>query len=91
MHFDEELPKLVIVEGIRLLQPKLIPNFDISVWIDCPQAIAIQRAKARDRKQGEDEQTVERWDTDWGPKDKEYFDMYRPDKIATFIYKGLLI
>ena len=87
LYFDEELPKVVIFEGIRLLQPKLLPYFDISVWMDCPQDSAIQRAKARDREQGEDEQTVNRWDTDWGPKDREYFDKFRPDQLATLLYK----
>lgn len=86
IYCDEVLPKLVIVEGIRLLQPKFMPKFDISVWIDCPQEFAKQRAKARDRSQGEDEATVARWDTDWGPKDKEYFDTYHPQQLATFLY-----
>ena len=83
---DEELPELILVEGIRLLQPDLMANFDIAVWINCPQDLALQRAKARDRGQGNDEETVNRWDTDWGQKDKAYFDAYRPDQIATFIY-----
>lgn len=85
---DEALPEIVIIEGIRLLQPELMSSFDISIWIDCPQEFALQRAKARDREQGEDEATIKRWDTDWGPKDKEYFEKYRPDKLATFIYRG---
>ena len=87
LRFDEDLPKIVIFEGIRLLQPKFSQYFDISVWIDCPQDFAIKRAKARDRSQGEDEETVSGWDTDWGPKDKKYFDTYRPDQLASFIYK----
>lgn len=44
---------------------------------------AIQRAKVRDREQDEDGQMVNRWDTDWGPKDREYFDKFRPDQLAT--------
>ncbi len=87
LHFDEELPKVVIFEGIRLLQPKLLPYFDMSIWIDCPQELAIKRAKARDRAQGEDEHTINRWDTDWGPKDKEYFEKFHPDQLATFLYE----
>ncbi len=87
LFFDEDLPKVVIFEGIRLLQPKYSKYFDISIWIDCPQNFAIKRAKVRDRSQGEDEKTVGAWDTDWGPKDKKYFDTYRPDKLANFIYK----
>lgn len=85
---DEELPNLLIVEGIRLLQPALLPYFDLAIWIDCPQELAIQRAKARDRMQGEEEETVNLWDTDWGPKDRAYFDTYRPDQLATFLYRS---
>jgi uridine kinase len=84
---DEPLPRVVIVEGIRLLQPRFMHYFDLSVWIDCPQEFAKARAKARDRSQGDDEQTVARWDTDWGPKDREYFDTYRPDQLGTFLYR----
>ena len=87
LYFDEDLPEIVIFEGIRLLQPKFNQYFDISVWIDCPQNFAVERAKARDRLQGEDEETIGRWDTDWGPKDKKYFDIYRPDQLASFIYE----
>lgn len=83
---DAPLPRLVIVEGIRLLQPELLPLFDLSVWIDCPQSIAIERAKSRDRAQGEDEDTVNLWDTDWGPKDKAYFEAFRPDTLADVLY-----
>lgn len=87
LHFNEELPKVVIFEGVRLLQPELIPNFDISVWIDCPQDFGMQRAKDRDRKQGENEKTISRWDTEWGPQDREYFNQCHPEQLATFIYK----
>lgn len=86
VHRDEALPAVVIVEGIRLLQPQFLPSFDISVWIDCPQEFAMIRAKNRDRGQGDDEQTIARWDTDYGPKDKEYFEVYRPDLLATVLY-----
>lgn len=84
---DEELPKVVIVEGVRLLQPNLMQYFDLSVWIDCPHTVALERAKARDRGQGEIEETVALWDTDWGPKDAIYFDTYHPDKMASFLYE----
>ncbi len=79
------LPRLLIVEGIRLLQPKLLQYFDLSMWIDCPQDIAIKQAKKRDFDQGEDPKNIQRWDTDWGPKDKEYFETFRPDLLATYL------
>jgi uridine kinase len=86
-YFDEPLPKVVIVEGIRLLRPEMSHYFDVIIWIDCPLELALERGKARDSKNGADEQHILRWDTEWGPKDKEYFSTYHPDKIATFTYK----
>ena len=86
LYFDEQLPNIVIFEGIRLLQPKFNKYFDLQVWIDCPQDFAIKRAKERDLSQGENEERVAMWDTDWGPKDKKYFDTYRPDRLADFLY-----
>lgn len=85
--FDVPLPKVVIIEGIRLFRQELMGNFDLSVWVDCPPALALSRAKARDIKQGADEQYMKRWDAEWGPQNKEYYDTYRPDQLATFIYK----
>lgn len=69
------------------MQPKLMSRFDVSVWIDCPQDFAIQRAKARNQAQGDDDESLRRWDTDWGPKDKIYFDRFRPDQLAMFLFK----
>ena len=86
LYFDEDLPEIVIFEGIRLLQPKFNKYFDFQVWIDCPQDFAIKRAKERDLSQGENEERVAMWDTDWGPKDKKYFDTYRPARLAALRY-----
>lgn len=83
---DADLPHVVITEGIRLLQPRLMEFFDIAIWIRCPQDLALERAKKRDLAQGEDPQTVALWDSDWGPKDKAYFDAFEPEKLATFLY-----
>ncbi|MBL4818048.1 MAG: AAA family ATPase [Deltaproteobacteria bacterium] len=87
VHIDEALPQVLIFEGVRLLQPDLMSNFDVSVWIDCPQDLAMKRAKARDREQGNSEETVLQWDTHWGPIDRKYFDMYRPDRLAAVVYR----
>ena len=88
IEIDEALPGIVIVEGIRLFQPSTLEFFDERIWINCPQAFAMSRAKERDRGQGENEAEIARWDTDWGPKDSEYFDTYRPDRSASILYDG---
>ncbi len=46
-------PRLVIVEGIRLIRTELLPYFDLSVWIDCPLELATKRAIDRNRQQGD--------------------------------------
>ena len=85
--FDEPLPKVVVAEGVRLLRPEVMQYFDVAVWIDCPVELATKRAKDRDREQGEDEQHLKRWDTEWVPQNDRYFNTIHPDKLADFIYK----
>jgi len=85
--FDEPMPKVVIIEGVRLLRPEAIPYFDIKVWIDCPLNIATERGKARDRAGGADDAHIKRWDTEWTPKEEVYNATYHPDKLASFLYE----
>jgi uridine kinase len=78
---------VVIVEGIRLFRQELMSNFDLSVWIDCPPELALERAKARDLDQGHDEQYMKHWDTEWAPQNEEYYNTHHPDQLASFEYK----
>jgi uridine kinase len=90
LSFDEPLPKIVIVEGVRLFRPEDITYFDIAVWIDCPLELATKRGEERDRKNGSDEKHIKRWKTEWEPKEKEYLNKYKPRELATFLYKEYL-
>lgn len=83
---DMPRPRLVILEGIRLLRPEILPYVDESVWIDCPLDVATARAKKRNREQGDSETEIALWDTKWVPEAKHYFEQVAPDKIASFIY-----
>jgi uridine kinase len=87
VNIDEPLPKVVIVEGVRLFKPDTMQYFDTSVWIDCPPEVATQRGEARDRADKADEEHISRWRSEWLPKDQEYFDSYKPEELATFLYK----
>ncbi len=84
---EEELPEVVIVEGIRLLRPELSPYFDLQVWIDCPLELAAKRGRERDRADGADEAHLAVWDAEWIPKDAEYFATYRPDRLADLVLR----
>jgi uridine kinase len=60
-YFSETLPKVLLVEGIRLYRPEFMDNFDLSIWIDCPPELALRRAKERDLSQGHNEAYMKRW------------------------------
>jgi uridine kinase len=86
--FDQPLPKVVIIEGVRLFRPEVMDYFDTAVWIDCPPELATQRGEQRDRDDGNDEQHINRWRSEWLPKDQEYYTVYKPQELATFLYKN---
>ncbi len=79
-------PRVVIVEGIRLVRPELLPYFDVNVWIDYPLELAAKRAIDRNRLQGDSEEEIELWYTKWVPEAKEYYEDAKPQKIADFVY-----
>lgn len=83
---DVPRPRVVIIEGIRLLRPEILEYVDISVWIDCPLDVATARAKERNRQQRDTQAEIDLWDTKWAPESKRYFDQTSPHKIASFIY-----
>lgn len=79
-------PRLIIVEGIRLVRPDLLPYFDVNVWIDCPLELAAKRAIERNRLQGDSKEEIELWHTKWIPEAKQYYEDAQPQKIADFVY-----
>jgi uridine kinase len=80
------MPRVVIIDGVVLLRPEVMPFFDIAVWINCPLNIATERGKARDRAEGADEDHIKRWDREWTPKEEMYAATYHPEKLASFLY-----
>lgn len=75
--------KYLIIEGCGIFHPTLMPYFDFSVWIDCPQDIALKRAEARDLSQGNDDRSL--WEEVWRLNDLDYFHTFHPDKLASAI------
>lgn len=84
-HIDTPMPKVLIIEGVRLLRSEIMPLLDIGVWIDCPVELATERAKARDRSTGQNEEHIAKWDNEWVPKNNRYVEQVHPEKLATFI------
>lgn len=78
--------KYVILEGVGLLQGKLGPFFDYTIWIDAPLEETSRRGKARDKKEGMDHESL--WNEIWSPNDKEYFEKHRPTERADCVMKA---
>ena len=83
----EDLPAVVIVEGIRLLRPELDRYFDLRVWIDCPLEVAAARGRRRDEHDGAGAAHLAIWEAEWVPKDRAYFEACRPDLLADLTYR----
>ena len=84
--FDEPMPRVLIIEGVRLLRREITPFVDISVWIDAPVKFVTERAKKRDRDAGQDESHIKIWDEVWVPKNDRYVSEINPKELADFIY-----
>ncbi len=79
---DEPMPVAVIVEGIRILRPETLPLIDVAVWIDLDPERAGERAKARNRDQGDSEAELDLWDAKWIPEGVDYERLVQPGRLA---------
>jgi uridine kinase len=84
---DVPASQYLIIEGISALHPNLLEYYDFRVWVDCPLETARDRGLARGYAKGNDETEV--WTTRWLPNDRDYFEKYRPDRLADFVYSNL--
>jgi uridine kinase len=76
----------LIVEGISALHPNLLQYYDFKIWVDCPLELAQKRGLDRGKYEyGIDE--TEHWINVWAPNDRAYFEKYRPDLLADFLYQ----
>lgn len=79
----KDLPKYLIVEGCSIIHPNLIRYYDFSIWIDYPLDLATQRGLKRDQGWGVDHDDL--WLNLWKPNEEDFFNKYRPDKLASYI------
>lgn len=85
---DLPMPKVVIVEGIRVIRPEMMPLYDLAVWIEMEPAAAAERAKARNLAQGDSTAELELWDTKWVPEGVEYQRLVRPEELADVVIRA---
>ncbi len=85
---DEEMPPVVILEGIRVIRPETMHLIDLAVWMDLEPAIAAERAKARNLAQGDSQAELELWDSKWVPEGEEYQRLVRPEALAHVVIRA---
>lgn len=76
-----QAPPVLIIEGVGLFRPELLPYFSYTIWIECPLDVAIARGKRRDREEygvPHDEQ----WDGIWRDNDVQYYREFSPMDTA---------
>jgi uridine kinase len=82
---DEPMPDALIIEGIRILRPETMPLIDVAVWIDMEPHLAGERAKERNRGQGDSAAEIALWDAKWIPEGVEYERLVRPQRLADVV------
>lgn len=74
--------EILIIEGIFLFQPKLLPFFALKIWIDCSWETALQRAIARNQEELSSTEIIAAYNNIYFPAQKLHFQKDNPQNIA---------
>ena len=74
--------EILIIEGIFLFQPKLLPFFDLKIWINCSFETAIQRAIARNQEGLSSTEIIEAYNNIYFPAQHIHFQKDNPQNMA---------
>ena len=74
--------EILIIEGIFLFQPQLLPFFDLKIWVDCSFETAIQRAIARNQEGLSTTEIIEAYNNIYFPAQKIHFHQDNPQNMA---------
>lgn len=71
---------IVIIEGVFSLREELFDTYDYSIWLTGDSRKRLRRVLKRDG-----ESMRRRWEEDWLPMEKKYFQLQRPDRKASLV------
>jgi uridine kinase len=81
--FEIPATSIAIVEGVTALRNELREYWKVSVWVECPRELRLERGLARDG-----EQMRTKWVDEWMPGEDEYFERDKPQDHALFRFDG---
>ncbi|MGK7889239.1 MAG: uridine kinase [Leptolyngbyaceae cyanobacterium] len=76
---------IILLEGIYLLKQSFQANYDLSFWVECSFATALDRAIARSQEGLSPAETVNAYQTIYFPAQQIHFERDRPQTAATAI------
>ena len=80
-----EIVDVVLLEGIYLLRPEFLPEYDLTIWIDCTFDTAIERAIARGQEGLSPDETVRAFRTIYLPAQEIHFARDNPKASADLV------
>lgn len=90
---ETEIPQdgIVIVEGVFLQRPELEGQFDLTVYIDVPEEIRLQRVLRRDGYIGDAKAIEEKYERRYFPAERFYVEKCRPEECADFVVDQMIL
>lgn len=86
---DQRVTKVMILEGVGSSQLALRKYLGLSIFVDTPASICVQRGIARDRKNnaGSEQEITKHW-KQWIEEESSYFESDKPEKYAEITVDG---
>ena len=80
---DVRAGSVVVVEGVSATRAETGVPWDLTVWVETPKEVRLERALERDGPG-----LMHRWHDDWIPSEERYFAELRPRERVDFIVPG---
>jgi uridine kinase len=77
---------VILLEGIFLLQPRFLPLYDLSIWVDCTLETALERAVSRSQEGLSPEETVRAYRSIYFPAQEIHRQRDRPEAAADLVF-----
>jgi uridine kinase len=74
---------IAIIEGVTALRSDLRDYWHVSVWVECPRDLRLERGVARDG-----ESMRSKWTDEWMPGEDAYVQKHQPRDHAQFVFDG---
>lgn len=79
--------RFLVLEGVGLFHPDLLPYLDYRIWLDVPLSEATARGLAREQILGRDQSQI--WKSLWEPNEVDFERNFQPKELAHCLIRPL--